>query len=178
MDPFNTLLAMAALLLSAFTLYRDKFYFRGPMVTLANQGDWQHSMVLPYRLATPAVRDQFPAYDESSHTALIRAVWLNTGDRATYVHIKTIGVTDESGTVYPCSFYNYVDVPASAATIQLVLLRDLPAEARLRLHATITFEWQRIRATASQIETGYGTIKVQTVRADEPRLAEYPVPHA
>ena len=157
MDLLNIAVATIALVLSAIALYRDKFYFRGPFIRLANMGDWQHSMVLPYRLATPSVRDQFPAYDEDAYTALIRAVWLNTGDRATYVRIKSIQVTSiDDGITYPCSFYNYVEVPASGATIQLILLRNLPAEARPALEAKVEFEWQRILPTKATTEAGSG----------------------
>ena len=82
-DLWNLGLALVAVAISAFAFYRDKFYFRGASVTLANQFDRQHSMISAFGKMPPSVQELFPQYPDEMITALVRVVWLNTGDRAT-----------------------------------------------------------------------------------------------
>jgi|GEM_PF-3439749 len=163
-DLWNLAVALVAVAISAFAFFRDKFYFRGASVTLANQADRQHSMVCAFGKMPPSVRELFPQYPDEMITALVRVVWLNTGDRATYVHVKKIIVHD--GEIkYPCGFYSYIDVPATGAALQPVLVREVPATANICITLEIHFEWPSIRPISHTMKEDVGRVSVQLVMA-------------
>jgi hypothetical protein len=163
-DLWNLGLALVAVAISAFAFYRDKFYFRGASVTLANQFDRQHSMISAFGKMPPSVQELFPQYPDEMITALVRVVWLNTGDRATYVHIKKI-VASDGETKYPCGFYSYIDVPANGAGLQPILVREVPNSGNSCIRLQIQFEWPRIRPMNATTEEGDGVVNVQLVMA-------------
>src|SRR3954451_1759556 len=118
----------AGLVVSAFAVtltlilwWRDRYRFRGSDLTLANQNDEQHAMSLSYATHPTTTRDLFPTYDDRGNCALVRAVWLNTGDRATFVFVKRALASTRLGT-FRCLHYSYVDVPAGATTLQPMLI--------------------------------------------------------
>jgi hypothetical protein len=161
------LMSVAALVVSVALWYRDKYHFRGPDVTLANQTDHQHSVLVPFTYFPQSLRDLFPDYGDRLPCVVLRAVWLNTGDRAGFIHTKKIHAI-AGGRSYRCAYYSYIEVAAGSAVLQPIIVRNLPADDAYELVVDIEFAWQRIWPDGRKMEDGRGTIQSRVKPADAP----------
>jgi hypothetical protein len=161
------LMSVVALVVSVAPWYRDKHHFRGPEVTLANQTDEQHSVLVPFADFPQSLRDLFPDYRDRLPCVLVKAVWLNTGDRAGFIHTKKIYAA-AGGRSYRCAYYSYIEIAAGSAVLQPIIVRNLPVDEAYELVVHIEFAWQRIRPDGRKMDDGRGIIKSRVRPADAP----------
>jgi hypothetical protein len=136
-------ISIVSAVVAAMAWMHDRVVYRGPRMSLENRSDMQHAVILPFATLPAAVRDIFPEYSTGLKYALVKAVWLNLGDRPGYVWIKSLSAT-AAGQDLRCSWYSYVSVPAYASHAEPILLRDLDDTSTFDVVITVEFEWYAI----------------------------------
>jgi hypothetical protein len=162
-DGPSLLVAFAALVVSAITLWRQWFYFRGTEIRLANNNDGQDCVVLPYAEHPQLTRDVFPNYEGDMQCALVKLVLLNTGDRTGYAHIRKITANSSTGHMYEVARHGYVDVPAASAAIHPILIWNLPDPPYAIVSLQIEYDWPWITRTGSTRKIASSELDVKLI---------------
>jgi hypothetical protein len=142
-DDLALVISIGSALLAMMAWVHDRVVYRGPRMSLENRKDSQHAVILPFPTLPAAVRDIFPEYSTGLKYALLKAVWLNLGDRPGYVWIKSLSAK-ASGQDLRCSWYSYVPVPANASHAEPMLLRGLDDTRQFEVIVTVEYEWYGI----------------------------------
>jgi hypothetical protein len=114
------IISITALVVSLIHVYIEFIRVKGPNIGILNQDEQQRAILLTYSNLPESVRQQFPDYPERlPYYALIRLIFVNTGDRVGFLRIKDVKViisTEEGNTEFnnniKVSYYTHCLVPA------------------------------------------------------------------
>jgi hypothetical protein len=135
-------IAALSLALSIGALVRDKFYFKGTEIVPLNTEQVHRIVSMEYRRLPRVTKDWFTNYPEAHPGfALFRIPWWNAGDRAGFVHVRSVAITSDAITDLKCAFYAYYDVGPEQVLAQPILIRNIPDGASATLAINVTYQW-------------------------------------